>query len=87
MLLILNGYYLKAIDSVQGLEDIEDWTLAQYSLGQIYAAINYPKQALEHYSQARVGYIFLGDSGRADVLQRRIERLKKTAVNSANVKN
>ncbi|MEH2033524.1 MAG: tetratricopeptide repeat protein [Nostoc sp.] len=79
--------YLKAIDSVQGLEDIEDWTLAQYSLGQIYAAINYPKQALEHYSQARVGYIFLGDSGRADVLQRRIERLKKTAVNSANVKN
>lgn len=79
--------YLKAIDSVEGLEDMEDWTLAQYSLGQIYVAINYPKQALEHYSQARVGYIFLGDSRRADVLQRRIERLKKTAVNSANVKN
>ncbi|WP_242056377.1 alpha/beta hydrolase [Nostoc sp. FACHB-152] len=30
---------------------------------------------------------FLGDSGRVEVLQRRIERLKKTAVNSANVKN
>ncbi|MBD2198585.1 MULTISPECIES: tetratricopeptide repeat protein [Calothrix] len=79
--------YLKAIDSVQGLEDMEDWTLAQYSLGQVYAAINEPQQALEHYSQAKVGYIFLGDSGLVEVLQRRIERLKKTAVNSANVKN
>ncbi|MDZ8034426.1 tetratricopeptide repeat protein [Nostoc sp. DedSLP04] len=79
--------YLKALDSVQGLEDMEDWTLAQYSLGQIYAAINDPKQALEHYIQAKVGYIFLGDSGRVEVLQRRIEKLKKTAVNSANVKS
>ncbi|MGV0107563.1 Tetratricopeptide repeat protein [Nostoc sp. DSM 114160] len=79
--------YFKAIDSVQGLEDMEDWTLAQYSLGQVYAAINEPKQALEHYSQARVGYIFLGDSGRVKVLQRRIEKLKKTAVNPVNIKN
>ncbi|MEJ6483810.1 tetratricopeptide repeat protein [Nostoc punctiforme UO1] len=84
---LAEAHYLKAIDSVQGLEDMENWTLAQYSLGQIYAAINYPKQALEHYSQARVGYIFLGDSGHADALQRRIEKLKKTAVNSANIKN
>lgn len=66
---------------------MEDQTLAEYSLGQVYAAINEPKQALEYYSQARVGYIFLGDSGRVEVLQRRIERLKKTTVNLANVKN
>ncbi|MFN6466076.1 MAG: hypothetical protein RMZ41_030235 [Nostoc sp. DedVER02] len=83
----LKSFLKEAIDSVQGLEDMEDWTLAQYSLGQIYAAINYPKQALEYYSQARVGYIFLGDLGHADALQRRIERLKKAAVNSANIKN
>jgi tetratricopeptide (TPR) repeat protein len=66
-------HYLKAIDLVQGLEDLEDWTIAQYSLGQLYAAIDDPKQALQHYSQARVGYIFLGDPRLAEVLQRKIE--------------
>lgn len=71
------AYYLKAIDLVQGLEDLEDWTKAQYSLGQIYAAIDDSKQALQHYSQARIGYIFLGDTRLAEVLQRQIERLKK----------
>ncbi|MBE9001080.1 tetratricopeptide repeat protein [Nostoc sp. LEGE 12447] len=78
--------YLKAISLVQGLEDLEDWTLAQYSLGQLYAAIDNPKQAVEYYSQARLGYIFLGDSTLAEVLQRRIDRFKKTAVNDPSIK-
>lgn len=69
--------YLKAISLVQGLEDLEDWTLAQYSLGQVYAAIDNPKEAVEYYSQARLGYIFLGDPRLVEVIQRRIERLKK----------
>ncbi|MHC5917299.1 MAG: tetratricopeptide repeat protein [Nostoc sp.] len=84
---LAEAHYLKAIDSVQGLEDMENWTLAQYSLGQIYAAINEPQQALVYYSQAKVGYIFLGDTRRVEVLQRRIKNLKKMAVNSVNVKN
>ncbi|MDK2411506.1 tetratricopeptide repeat protein [Aphanizomenon sp. PH219] len=79
--------YLKAIDLVQGLEDMEDWTLAQSSLGQVYAAIDDYKKALEHFNQARVGYIFLGDNGRAEVLQRQMKRINKTSANSQEVKN
>jgi len=79
--------YLKAVDSVQGLEDMEDWTLSQYSLGQVYAAIDDYKKALEHFNQARVGYIFLGDNGRAEFLQRQIKKISKTLANSQEVKN
>jgi hypothetical protein len=79
--------YLKAIDLVQGLEDMEDWTLSQYNLGQVYAAIDDYKKALEHFNQARVGYIFLGDNGRAEVLQRQMKRINKTSANSQEVKN
>jgi tetratricopeptide (TPR) repeat protein len=75
---LAQAQYLKAIDLVQGPEDLEDWTLAQYSLGQVAAALDDAKQALEHYSQARVGYVFLGDVRQAEVLQRRIDRLKET---------
>jgi tetratricopeptide (TPR) repeat protein len=79
--------YLKAVDLVQGLEDMEDWTLSQYSLGKVYAAIDDYKKALEHFNQARVGYIFLGDNGRAEVLQRQIKKINKTLANSQEVKN
>ena len=72
------AHYLKAIDLVQGLEDLEDWTLAQYSLGQVFAAIGDPRQTLERYSQAKIGYVFLGDIHQAEVLQRRIDKLKET---------
>lgn len=78
---LAESHYLKAVDLVQGLEDLEDWTLAQYSLGQVYSAIDAPEQALQHYGQARVGYIFLGDTRLAEVLQQRIEKLKKTTAN------
>lgn len=78
---LAEAHYLQAINLVQGLEDLEDWTLAQNSLGQVYSAIDDSKQALQRYSQARVGFIFLGDSRRAEVLQRRIEKLRKVTAN------
>ncbi len=78
---LAEAHYGKAIDLVQGLEDLEDWTLAPYSLRQVYSTIDAPEQALRHYSQARIGYIFLGDTCLAEVLQQRIERLKKTIAN------
>ncbi|TFI52250.1 tetratricopeptide repeat protein [Mastigocladus laminosus UU774] len=79
--------YLKAISLVQGLEDLEDCTLVQYSLGQVYAAIDNPQQAVEYYSQARLGYIFLGDSRLAAVLQRRIDRLRERKISGEMGKN
>jgi len=79
--------YLQAIDLAQGLEDMEDWTKAQYSLAQVYAATDNPKQALEHFSQARIGYIFLGNKGRADVIQRQIRRISKTLTSLQGIKN
>jgi hypothetical protein len=75
-------HYLKAIEQVQGLEDLEDWTLAHHTLGKLYAAIGESQQTLQHYRQAKVGYLFLGDQGLADDLNRRIERLEKATSNS-----
>ena len=58
----LQEHYLQAIALVQGLEDLEDWTRAQYGLGQLYAAIGDFGKALPYYKQARAGYLFLGDA-------------------------
>jgi tetratricopeptide (TPR) repeat protein len=74
---LAEAHYLQAINLVQGPEDLEDWTMAQHSLGQLYAAIGDRKQTLQHYAQARLGYIFLGNSQLAEDLQRRIEKLGK----------
>jgi tetratricopeptide (TPR) repeat protein len=74
-------HYLQAIALVQGLEDLEDWTLANNGLGQLYATIGDSRKALPYYKQARAGYLFLGDTRLADVLKRRIERLEKTTFN------
>jgi hypothetical protein len=79
--------YLKAIKQVKGLEDLEDWTLAHHSLAKVYAAIDNSKQTLQHYRQAKVGYIFLGDQGLADDLDRRIERLEKATANLLTTDN
>lgn len=72
-------HYQTAIAQVQGLEDLEDWTLAHHSLGKVYAAIGDTNQTLNHYRQAKTGYVFLGDASLAEDLTRRIERLEKTS--------
>ena len=69
--------YLKAIAGVQGLEDLEDWTEAQTKLAGIYAAIGDKQQAIEHYRQAKLGAIFLGNSQWATYFQRQIDKLKR----------
>ncbi len=70
--------YLQAVDLVDGLEDMEDWTMAQYGLGQVFAATDDPQQAFEHLNQARIGYIFLGKKGTAKAIQRQIMNLAPT---------
>jgi hypothetical protein len=62
---------------VQGLEDLEDWTEAQTKLAGIYAAIGDKQQAIEHYRQAKLGAIFLGNSQWATYFQRQIDKLKR----------
>jgi hypothetical protein len=72
------AHYLRAIAQVRGLEDLEDWTDASYGLGQLYVVIGTAEKALLSYQQARAGYLFLGDTRRAEILQGRIEKLGKT---------
>ncbi|MCY7275964.1 MAG: hypothetical protein LH702_20055 [Phormidesmis sp. CAN_BIN44] len=69
-------HYNQAINLVQSSYDVEEWTLAQYGLGRIYSAISKPLEALNAYQQARTGFLFLGDTQRATVLDRRIDKLK-----------
>jgi hypothetical protein len=68
--------YSQALDLIQSPEDLEEWTLAQYSLGLIYAAIDDTANAHNHYRQARAGFLFLSDAQRANAIQRRIEKKK-----------
>ncbi|MBF2029384.1 MAG: hypothetical protein IGS48_21930 [Oscillatoriales cyanobacterium C42_A2020_001] len=75
-------HYLQAIDRVRGLEDLEDWTFAHHSLGKMYAAIGDLKQTLNHYRQAKTGYVFLSDASLVEDLTRRIERLEKAIAHS-----
>lgn len=67
--------YLKAIDSIQSPEDLEEWTLTAVALGELYELAQERKQAIGWYQQARAGFIFLSDK-RAETLIYRIEKLK-----------
>jgi hypothetical protein len=60
---------------------------AQHSLGQLCAAIGDRKQTLQHYAQARLGYIFLGNSQLAEDLQRRIEKPGKALLDFTTLNN
>ena len=70
------NHYNQAINLVQSSHDLEEWTLAQYGLGRIYSTISKPPEAINAYQQARTGFLFLGDTQRATVLDHRIEKLK-----------
>lgn len=69
--------YLTAIELAQGSEDLEQKTLAQFNLGEVYAATNNNKQAINWYSQAKNGYALLSDNKRANFLQQQIESLSQ----------
>ncbi|MGH2413473.1 MAG: tetratricopeptide repeat protein [Microcystaceae cyanobacterium] len=68
--------YLKAIELAKSPEYLEEKTLAQFGLGEVYAATNDLKQAIFWYEQAKMGYVDLGDALRADFLNRRLKTLK-----------
>ena len=74
--------YNSAIAQVESPEDLEEWTLAHYGLGQVYATLKDPQQLLYSLSQARAGFIFLGSRDQAEQLERQIERLRKATSNS-----
>jgi hypothetical protein len=68
--------YLQAIEQVRSSEDLEEWSLAMYGLGELYEVTQNPQQAIIWYGQARIGFIVLDDQ-RKIVAERSIERLKK----------
>ncbi|MBW4444164.1 MAG: hypothetical protein KME10_23650 [Plectolyngbya sp. WJT66-NPBG17] len=71
------SHYTQALSLIRSSQDLEEWTLAHYTLGQIYTATNSTTNALNAYQQARIGFLFLGDTQRAGALERRIDKLKK----------
>jgi hypothetical protein len=69
--------YLKAIEQVQSLEDVEEWSLALYGLGVLHEVAKNPQQALIWYGQARVGFSLLEDK-RVKNVEDSITRLRST---------
>ncbi|MBW4520892.1 MAG: tetratricopeptide repeat protein [Scytolyngbya sp. HA4215-MV1] len=69
--------YQQAIRKVQTPEDLEDWTLAYYGLGQVNAVLQDSQQVLQCWSQARIGFLFLGNPDKAAAIQRQLEILKR----------
>lgn len=69
--------YLIAIKLAKSSEDLEEQTLALFALGEVYAATDDIKQAINWYSQAKNGYTLLGDSRRANFLKQQIESLRQ----------
>ncbi len=68
-------HYLKAIKKADSPEFLEEKTLAQFGLAEVYAATNNREQAIIFYKQARKGYIELGDTKRVNFLERMLESL------------
>jgi hypothetical protein len=68
--------YLKALELAKSPEFLEERTLAQFGLGEVSAATDDNQQAISWYEQAKMGYIPLGDTQRADFLNRRLKTLK-----------
>jgi hypothetical protein len=67
--------YNNAIAQVQSPEDLEEWTLAYYGLGQVYATLKDSQQLLHCLTQARTGFLFLGNQAQAATLKRQLEAL------------
>jgi hypothetical protein len=68
--------YKKAISLANPSESIEDTTLAQEQLGQIYGVAGKKAEAHQAYLQAIEGYQTLGDQSKVKELQAQLERLK-----------
>jgi tetratricopeptide (TPR) repeat protein len=68
--------YKKAIKLAKSLTNLEDATLAQEQLGQIYSTIGQKSEASQAYLQAIEGYQTLGDKSKVQELLTQIERLK-----------
>ena len=71
--------YLQAIEQVQSLADLEEWSLATAGLGELYENTQDRQSAIVWYGQARIGFTFLDDQ-RAIVANWNIARLKQTAL-------
>ena len=69
-------HYSKAVDVAKQPEDLEEKTLAQLGLGEVYAAINAIPQAKRFYGQAIEGYLTLGYNERANLLKQQLENLE-----------
>ena len=72
---LATNHYLKAIELARIPEQLEEKTLAQFGLGEVYAALGDNNQAKIWYSKAREGYLALGDSARANFVIQLIESL------------
>ncbi|MGR3278718.1 tetratricopeptide repeat protein [Acaryochloris marina NIES-2412] len=70
-------HYSQAIQGVEGLADLEDWTLSHQMLGKINSIRQNYSAALQSYRQAQVGYRFLGNDRLAKVMQGRAAQVER----------
>jgi tetratricopeptide (TPR) repeat protein len=69
-------HYQQAIALATSPETLEEKTLAQFALGEVYAALGNKIQAQNWYAQARAGYLSLGHQERADFIGELIKTLQ-----------
>ena len=75
--------YVKVVELAIKPEDLEDRTEAQFSLGEIYAVTKDLPQAISWYSQAKDGYVSLGDSQRVRFLEGQIQTLQSATISKS----
>jgi tetratricopeptide (TPR) repeat protein len=68
--------YKKAIALAKTPESLEDATLAQEQLGQIYWVMDKKTEAQQAYLKAKEGYQTLGDNSKVKELQTQLEHIK-----------
>jgi Tetratricopeptide repeat len=68
--------YRRAITLAKAPENLEDATLAQEHLGQLYWTIGKKAEAQQAYLQAKEGYQALGKKSKVEELQTQLNRLK-----------
>lgn len=68
--------YKKAIALAKTPESLEDATIAQEQLGQIYGLLVNKDEARQAYLQAKEGYKSLGDKSKVEEIQAQLDRLK-----------
>ncbi|NET36656.1 MAG: hypothetical protein F6K19_32285 [Cyanothece sp. SIO1E1] len=59
--LLAEKAYLEALSTALLYQDLEDWTMTQVTLGELYGRVEHPERAIQRLRQAQLGAFFVCD--------------------------